>query len=135
MRLALATDIHLPQDHDAAIERVSAALKAEGFGVLTSIDLRAAFREKIGAEFKPYTILGACNPPLAFRALGEEPLVGLMLPCNVTVEAASEGGSIVRFIDPDAMLGVGTLGQNRILQEVASDAKARLERVADALTK
>jgi uncharacterized protein (DUF302 family) len=135
MRLALATDIHLPQDHDAAIERVSAALKAEGFGVLTSIDLRAAFREKIGAEFRPYTILGACNPPLAYRALGQEPLVGLMLPCNVTVEAAPEGGSVVRFIDPDAMLGVGALGQNPTLQEVASDARARLERVVDALTK
>ena len=135
MNLSLATDIHLPLDHEAAIERVSAALKAEGFGVLTSVDLRAAFREKMGAEFRPYTILGACNPPLAYRALGEEPLVGLILPCNVTVEAAPEGGSVVRFIDPDAMLGTGPLGGSPVLREVATDARARLERVADALMK
>ena len=134
MNLSLTSDIHLSEDHDAAIGRVTAALKAEGFGVLTSIDLKAAFREKLGAEFKPYTILGACNPPLAYRALGEEPLVGLMLPCNVTVEAGVAGGSIVRFIDPDAMLGVGALGANPAMKEVAADARARLTRVAQALT-
>jgi uncharacterized protein (DUF302 family) len=133
MDLSLAADVHLPEDHAAAIARVSAALKAEGFGVLTSIDMQAAFREKLGAEFRPYTILGACNPPLAFRAISAESLVGLMLPCNVTVEAAAQGGSVVRFINPDAMMGVGTLGASPALAEVAADATARLSRVAAAL--
>jgi len=133
MNLSLVPDIRLPESHDAAVERVTTALKAEGFGVLTSIDLKAAFREKLGADFRPYTILGACNPPLAHKALGAEPLVGLMLPCNVTVEDGPAGGSVVRFINPDAMMGVGTLGQESALQEVAADARSRLERVAAAL--
>jgi uncharacterized protein (DUF302 family) len=133
MPLSLTADLHLAEPHGPAVEKVTAALKTEGFGVLTSIDLQAAFKEKIGVEFRPYTILGACNPPLAHRALGAEPLVGLMLPCNVTVEAAPDGGSIVRFIDPDAMLGTGELGASPALAEVAKDARGRLERVAAAL--
>jgi len=133
MELSLGKDIHLNADHADAVVRVTAALKDQGFGVLTSIDLKAAFKEKIGTDFRPYTILGACNPPLAHRALSAEPLVGLMLPCNVTVEAAPGGGSIVRFINPDAMLGVGRLGEHPAIGEVAKDAKARLELVAAAL--
>jgi len=134
MELSLGKDVHLKADHAEAVGLVTAALKEQGFGVLTSIDLQAAFKEKIGADFRPYTILGACNPPLAHRALSAEPLVGLMLPCNVTVEAAAGGGSIVRFVNPDAMLGVGSLGEHPALGEVAKDAKARLERVVAALT-
>ena len=114
--------------------KVTAALKEQGFGVLTEIDMRTAFKEKIGADFRPYTILGACNPPLAHAALTAEPLMGLMLPCNVTVEAAAGGGSIVRFVNPDAMLGMGSLGEHPALGQVAADAKARLERVVAALT-
>lgn len=133
MDLSLAADIHLAENHDAAVERVTATLKAEGFGVLTSIDLKAAFREKLGADFRHYTILGACNPPLAYQALGSEPLVGLMLPCNVTVEEDPAGGSVVRFINPDAMMGIGALGQKSALREVAADARTRLDRVAAAL--
>jgi uncharacterized protein (DUF302 family) len=135
MELSLGKDIHLNADHADAVVRVTAALKDQGFGVLTSIDLKAAFKEKIGTDFRPYTILGACNPPLAHRALSAEPLVGLMLPCNVTVEDAPGGGSIVRFINPDAMLGVGSLGKHPAIGEVAKDAKARLELVAAALTR
>jgi uncharacterized protein (DUF302 family) len=133
MRLSLTSDIHLPEDHGRAVERVTAALKQQGFGVLTSIDLRAAFKEKIGADFRHYTILGACNPPLAHRALSTEPLVGLMLPCNVTVEAAPGGGSMVRFVNPDAMLGIEELGKHPAVAEVAKDASARLAKVVEAL--
>jgi uncharacterized protein (DUF302 family) len=135
MELALGKDIHLNAEHADAVVRVTAALKDQGFGVLTSIDLKAAFKEKIGTDFRPYTILGACNPPLAHRALSAEPLVGLMLPCNVTVEDAPGGGSIVRFINPDAMLSVGSLGEHPAIGEVAKDAKTRLELVAAALTR
>src|SRR5512135_551514 len=135
MQLSLTNDIHLRDDHGQAVEKVMAALKEQGFGVLTSIDLKAAFKEKLSADFRSYTILGACNPPLAHRALTTEPLVGLMLPCNVTVEAAPGGGSTVRFLNPDAMLGVGEVGRHPAMGEVAKDATARLGKVAEALRK
>jgi uncharacterized protein (DUF302 family) len=134
MHLSLVPDIHLAEPHDAAIATVTAALMEQGFGVLTTIDVRAAFQEKLGAEFRPYTILGACNPPLAQAALTTEPLLGLMLPCNVTVEAAPDGGSLVRFASPEAMLGVGAAsGQHPTLNQVAADATARLLKAAQAL--
>jgi uncharacterized protein (DUF302 family) len=133
MNLSLVPDVRLAESHDDAIAKVTAALKAQGFGVLTSIDIRTAFQEKLGTEFRPYTILGACNPPLAHAALASEPLMGLMLPCNVTVEAAPGGGSIVRFVNPDAMLGMGTMAEHPVLSQVAADATARLEKVAEAL--
>lgn len=131
--IALTKDIPLPLSHDEAIARVTEALKGEGFGILTRIDLHQAFRDKLGVDSRPHTILGACNPPLAHRAISAEPLVGLMLPCNVTVEA-SDAGSVVRLVNPQAMLGMGDLGRHPHLAEVATDATARLERVAAALT-
>lgn len=133
MQLALRADILLPDDHAQAITRVTEVLQAEGFGILTRIDLHQAFQERLGVTFRPYTILGACNPALAHRAIGEEPLAGLMLPCNVTVEAAPGSGSLVRFVNPEAMLGVGRLAEHPVLGEVAGDARARLERAARAL--
>lgn len=134
MSESLGFDVHLPTNHDAAIERVTQALAAEGFGVLTRIDLHEAFAKKLGAAFRPYTILGACNPALAHAAATAEPRVGLLLPCNVTVEAEG-AGSLVRIVDPDAMLGVGALAENAEVQRVAKDARERLARVADALAK
>lgn len=120
-------DLHLP--HDQAIGAVTEALKAEGFGVLTTIDMRTTLREKLGAEIEPYTILGACNPPLAYRALGVERAIGLLLPCNVVVRA-TESGSRVDFADPEAMMSI--VG-NTAVADVATDAWQRLQRVADAL--
>ena len=120
-------DLHLP--HDQAIGAVTGALKAEGFGVLTTIDMRTTLREKLGAEIEPYTILGACNPPLAYRALGVERAIGLLLPCNVVVRA-TESGSRVDFADPEAMMSI--VG-NTAVADVATDARQRLQRVADAL--
>ncbi|MCC6703865.1 MAG: DUF302 domain-containing protein [Thermomicrobiales bacterium] len=115
---------------DAAIERTTAALKAEGFGVLTTIDVRKTLNEKIGVEFEPYVILGACNPHLAHRALQAEHELGLLLPCNVIVHEHG-GASVVSIVDPDQMLNMA--GDNPELREVAAEASAKLRRVAAAL--
>jgi len=129
---ALSFEAELAQPYDRAIETVTAALKAEGFGVLTRIDVHTTLKEKIGTEFRQYAILGACNPTLAHRALSHRAEAGLMLPCNVTVEAAGKG-AIVRIADPDVMLSVGGMDQDPTLRSVATEARARLSRVADAL--
>lgn len=132
-REELGFEVHLSQDIDTAIETVKGALKEQGFGVLTTIDVRATMKEKLGEDFRPYVILGACNPPLAHRALSGNPLIGLMLPCNVTVESDLRGGSIVRVINPDVMMAVGNLREDTTVCDVASEARARLERVVAAL--
>jgi uncharacterized protein (DUF302 family) len=113
-----------------AIERTTAALKAEGFGVLTRIDVRATFREKLNAEFRPYVILGACNPPLAHRALSANAEVGLLLPCNVTVEDDGEQ-IVVTAINPEQMLSA--MKTDAVVQAVAGEAKAKLERAISSL--
>lgn len=129
----LGFEATLPLEFDAAIERVTEALKVEGFGVLTRIDVHDTLKKKIGADFRPYAILGACNPQLAHRALSARGDVGMMLPCNVTVEAAAQGSTLVRIADPEMMMTVGDLGGDEVLQQVGADARARLMRVAEAL--
>ncbi len=134
MTESIAFQVHLDQPYEQAIEAVTAALKTEGFGVLTHIDVRATLEKKLGVDFRPYAILGACNPPLAHRAMAHDAQAGLLLPCNVTVEADVEGGSIVRIADPAVILQVGgDMGQDPVLREVAAEARARLERVAKSL--
>jgi uncharacterized protein (DUF302 family) len=133
MTQEIGFEVHLDLPYEAALEKVIAALKSEGFGVLTRIDVQATLKEKLGEDFRPYSILGACNPALAHRALQTDPVVGLMLPCNVTVEADPLGGSLARIANPDIMLGVGGLEHNEALQEVATTARVKLERVAESL--
>jgi uncharacterized protein (DUF302 family) len=112
-----------------AVTRVTDALKAEGFGVLSEIDVSATLKKKIDVDFRPYVILGACNPALAHQALQAEPQIGLLLPCNVVVQAA-DGGTTVSIADPKAMFRmVETPG----LGAVANDAEARLRRVIAAV--
>ena len=119
----------LPVPYEEAIPHVKEALKAEGFGVLTEIDVRRTLREKLGVEMEPYIILGACNPPLSHRALEQDPDIGLLLPCNVVVRAEGKG-SRVEVADPQAMLGI--VG-NKKLDAVAEEAKRRLLRVVASL--
>lgn len=116
---------------DEAVERTKNALQTEGFGVLSEIDLRAKLGEKLGVEIDPYVILGACNPPLAYKALRAEPEIGLLLPCNVIVYATSGGRTVVAAIDPEAMLSV--VGESTAMAEVGQDARARLMRVIESL--
>lgn len=130
--IAFQTKLDLP--YEQAIEQVTAALKAEGFGVLTRIDVKATLKEKLDQDFRPYVILGACNPPLAHRALQADPTVGVMLPCNVTVEQDGDG-TLVSIANPEMMLGAGQLANNHELQQVAADARTRLERVQSSLSK
>ena len=131
MKTTYGFGAHLDLSYDEAISRVKEALKAEGFGVLTEIDVRQTMREKLGAEMEPYIILGACNPPLAHRALQAEPDIGLLLPCNVVVRADG-AGSRVDIADPQAMLGIVGSAQ---LGAVADEAKQRLQRVVAALSR
>jgi uncharacterized protein (DUF302 family) len=133
MNETLGPEVQITQPFDQVLARVRAALKVEGFGILTEIDLQQAFREKLGREFRPYVILGACNPPLAYAAVVTDPQVGLLLPCNVTVEAIGPGTSVVRLIDPEVLLGASAGGGIPALREIARDAGARLARVAAAL--
>jgi uncharacterized protein (DUF302 family) len=129
----LAFEIELEQPYDIAVEAVTAALKTEGFGILTTIDVKATLKQKLNEEFRPYVILGACNPPLAHRALSAEARIGVLLPCNVTVEATDSGGSLVRIGDPHVLLQVGGLDANPAVREIADDARTRLQRAARSL--
>lgn len=126
----LGLTVRLNTTYEAALSRVIEALKAEGFGVLTEIDIKATLKQKLDVDFRPYKILGACNPPLAYRALTAAPEVGLLLPCNVTVAQADDGLVDVGLIDPLVMLGVAA---DPALQPIAAEARARLERVVAAL--
>ena len=119
----------VPLAFDEAVERTRAALQQEGFGVLCDIDVAATLKAKLGVERDDYVILGACNPPLAHKALEAEQELGLLLPCNVIVYATDDG-TRVSAIDPDVMLG---MTDNPALAEVAREVRARLERVIDRL--
>jgi uncharacterized protein (DUF302 family) len=112
------------------VARVRDELKAEGFGVLTEIDVTATMREKLGEQLEDYVILGACNPPLALRALTADRGIGLLLPCNVVVRVTDDG-TVVEALDPQVMVG---LSDNPDLKDVADDAAARLERVLQRLS-
>ena len=132
MNMEIAFTITLDTPFDQAEERVTAALKEEGFGVLTRIDVRETLKEKLGEQFRPYLILGACNPPLAHRALQIEPQIGVMLPCNVTIEAV-DSTTVVRFANPEAMLTMGVENKSEDLIIVANEARRRIERVAASI--
>lgn len=126
-------EVHLPYGFTAALAATREALTAEGFGVVTEIDLEATFQEKLGFAFRPYAILGACNPRLAYDAITADSSVGLLLPCNVTVEAEAGGRSVVRLMDPEAMLASAPGDISVAMREVAADGHVRMLRVAEAL--
>jgi uncharacterized protein (DUF302 family) len=117
-------------DFDAALRKVTEELAKEGFGVLTEIDVQATLKKKLGHDMPPYRILGACNPPLAHRALTAEPSIGLLLPCNVVVRQDAAGKVQVEFMDPDAVLN---LVDRPEVVPLAAEVKSRLQRVLAAI--
>jgi uncharacterized protein (DUF302 family) len=128
-KTTLGLHVQLNTTYENALEMVTAALKVEGFGVLTEIDVKATLKQKIDKDFRPYKILGACNPPLAYQALSASAEIGLLLPCNVTV-SQEEDHVLVSIIDPITMLGI--VHQPEV-EPVAREARERLERVANSL--
>ena len=127
--LGFQSTLNLP--YDLALEKVTEALKAEGFGILTSIDVKETMKKKLDVNFRKYTILGACNPPLAHKALTARPDVGLLLPCNVIVYEEGDG-TVVNIIDP---LSMTNFIQDPALESVAEEAHQRLKRVSEAIQK
>ncbi len=116
---------------EEAVTKVTEAIAAEGFGILTEIDVKATMRKKLDVDFRKYVILGACNPPLALRALSAEPHIGLLLPCNVVVMERDGGGSIVSAIDPETQFKlVGRPG----LGKIACEVKEKLERALESIS-
>lgn len=128
-RYGMGVDIALP--YEQAVERATDELKKEGFGVLTTIDVRQTMKQKLDKEFRKYTILGACNPPLAYRAFEAELEIGLLLPCNVVVYETDPGHSVVSAMAP--IVGLGMVGGNPALKDVAREADERLRRALRAL--
>jgi len=117
--------------YEEAVTKVTEAIAAEGFGVLTEIDVQATMKKKLDVDFRKYVILGACNPPLAHQALSAEPHIGLLLPCNVVVMERDGGGSIVSAIQPEVQF---TLVDQPGLVEIASQVKEKLERALENIS-
>ena len=131
MTTELGFRVKLNTSYAEAVQKATAALKAEGFGVLTEIDVQATLKQKLNADFRRYVILGACNPPLAHRALSANLDVGLLLPCNVTVYEEGDG-AVVTAVNPVMMLGA--LQDDQLVCDVAEEAKARLQRAIASLS-
>lgn len=115
---------------DEAVEKITEALKPEGFGILTEIDVAATLKKKLDKDIPPYMILGACNPQIASQALEAEPSIGVLLPCNVVVRQDGDGKVFVEIMDPKSVLG---MVDNPGVEKLAGDVRQRLERALDAL--
>lgn len=128
MSYCFSTEVNI--SYSAALEKVSDELKKEGFGILTEIDVQATLKQKLGVDFPPYCILGACNPPFAHQALQTEPRIGVMLPCNVIVRDLGDGRVEVAAVDPVASMQAI---HNEALGSIAQQVRAKLQKVIERL--
>ncbi len=133
MSSTLGFEVYVNQPFEQAIETTIAALKTQDFGILTRVDVQNTFKEKLNADFRPYVILGACNPPLAHKSLSLDPWIGLLLPCNVTVESVPAGGSTVRLTNPEMMVELSAEKDNPELQAVVSQATQKIQAVIEII--
>ena len=122
--------VQSPKGFESTVQAVTDALKQEGFGVLTTIDVQATLKAKLGVEHRPYVILGACNPHFAHQALQADPDIGALLPCNVVVREGSDGTVHVVFMDPQAVLGMVARAE---IDSLGGEVRSRLQRVAESL--
>jgi uncharacterized protein (DUF302 family) len=125
-------EITVQSSIDEVKVRLQEALKAQGFGILTEIDVQQTLKSKLGVDFRPYLILGACNPPLAHQALENDPSIGLLLPCNIVLQSV-EGGVQVSILDPEVMFSVVDLETQALFSELPQQVKSRLQSVLEAL--
>ncbi len=132
MNDSLVFEVELALPFDDAMDAVEKTLKMEGFGILTRVDVQTTFKEKINKSFRPFCILGACNPHFAFRLLEADPKMGLLLPCKLTVEAVGDDSSLVRFINPKNMV-VLELGDDPVIAQVADEAERSIRQVVQTL--
>ena len=130
MSQQIAFEVTVPAPYEKAIEKTAEALKTEGFGILTRIDVKQTLKEKLNADFRPYAILGACNPPLAHRALQAETEIGLLLPCNVIVYEVSDGKTRVSAINPVAAMSIV---DSQEVEPIADEVRQRLQIVLSKL--
>jgi uncharacterized protein (DUF302 family) len=132
MKTPLIFEVALALSYDQAMVAVEEAFKVEGFGFLTHVDVRATFKAKLNSDFRPFSIIGVCNPALSQRLLTAEPRVGLLLPCKVTIEADGDRQSIVRIINPQTIVDSG-FGDDPEIEQVAGEAEASIRRVVQVL--
>ena len=118
------------ESFDEAIEKITEELKKEGFGILTEIDVQATLKKKLDVDFRNYRILGACNPPFAYRSLQAEPAIGILLPCNVVVQELGEGRIEIDIIDPLVAMQVV---ENEAMKAIATEIHTKLEKVINAI--
>jgi uncharacterized protein (DUF302 family) len=126
-------EVRLGHPYAIAREAVIEALRIEGFRILTQIDVKRTLKTELDLDFREYTIIGVCNPQLAFRALDQDAVIGLLLPFNITVESDESGGSVVRVVNPEVLFTIGVFEDNLELISIARDARIKLERVAEFL--
>jgi uncharacterized protein (DUF302 family) len=133
LREDVGYEVNLEKPYSEAIELLEETLKIEGFGILTRLDVQDLLKEKLDVDFRQFTILGACNPPLAYKAISADPRVALMMPCKVTVEEAPGGGSVIRIVNPDLMVGFVQEEGNAVVEEAASEVDAKIKKVIETL--